>query len=250
MASFILVPGAWHGGWCFERLRPFLESAGHEVIAVDLPGMGADDATIATVTLAQWADHVAGLVAGAQAPVILCGHSRGGIVISEAAEKAPDKVAALVYIAAMMYGPDFDRHEYRARSLPNPDFEAIVTPVAGGAASLVDPARAASVIAHLAPAEAAAEMAEKLVAEPAGPRRTALSVTWERYGRIPRHYVECVQDKAIPLADQRLMQEIHPGASVVTMDTDHSPHLSAPEDLAKVLIGIAEQVSALEKGAA
>lgn len=244
MAHFILVPGAWHGGWCFERLRPLLEGQGHGMVAVDLPGMGSDDATIATVTLAQWADHVADLVRAAPEPVILCGHSRGGLVISEVAERVPDRVRALVYIAAMMHGPDFDRHAFRARSAPNPAFEAIVTPIAGGAASLVDPARAASVIAHLAPADAVAEMAEKLVAEPAAPRRTPLSVTWERYGRVPRHYVECLHDRAIPLADQRLMQEMHPGARVATLETDHSPHLSAPDALARLLLDIAESYAA------
>ncbi|HLY58890.1 MAG TPA: alpha/beta fold hydrolase, partial [Stellaceae bacterium] len=75
MSSFVLVHGAWHGKWCWEKLVPLLEAAGHEVLAPDLPGMG-DDRTPATLSLAAWADFVARRIEDCAEPVILVGHSR------------------------------------------------------------------------------------------------------------------------------------------------------------------------------
>jgi pimeloyl-ACP methyl ester carboxylesterase len=103
MATFILIHGSWHGGWCFDDVRTLLEAEGHTVLAPDLPGMGGSDAEMAQITLQGWADFAADLCRTApQKPVILAGHSRGGLVVSQAAETAPDPVDALVYICAMM----------------------------------------------------------------------------------------------------------------------------------------------------
>ena len=125
MASFVLIHGAWHGGWCFDPVRDRLEAAGHRVIAPDLPGMGGTDEELAAVTLAGWADFVANLCRAEAEPVILAGHSRGGIVISEVAERVPEKVAALVYICAVMLPAGLSRAEWRKQAEPNPDFVAI-----------------------------------------------------------------------------------------------------------------------------
>jgi len=63
MACFILIHGAMHGGWTWDRVTPLLEAAGHQVVAPDLPGMGADPAVAAQdVTLALWGEFVADLV--------------------------------------------------------------------------------------------------------------------------------------------------------------------------------------------
>ena len=102
MAIFLTIHGAWYGGWSFERLRAALEARGHGLVSPDLPGIGGDEATLAAVTLEGWADFVAGLALAQAEPVILCGHSRGGILISEAAERAPEAVKALVYASAFL----------------------------------------------------------------------------------------------------------------------------------------------------
>jgi len=59
VASFILIHGAWHGGWCFGEVKALLEARGHEVITPDLPGMGSDEETMRAVTLADWGEFVA-----------------------------------------------------------------------------------------------------------------------------------------------------------------------------------------------
>jgi pimeloyl-ACP methyl ester carboxylesterase len=73
------------------------------------------------------------------------------------------------------------------------------------------------------------------VAEPHGPRAEPLALTAERWGSRPRTYVECTEDRTIPISSQRRMQAMSPGARVVTLDADHSPYLSRPVELADAL---------------
>lgn len=244
MASFILIHGSWHGGWCFDSLRAILEAQGHEVIAPDLPGMGGDRAQLDAVTLAGWAEFAAGLCRSAsQRPVILAGHSRGGLVVSQTAELAPDAMDALVYVCAMMLPDGMSRADFKQIEGPNPDFDAIISPVHGGAGTVVDGARAAPVFAQLSPPELVAGAMARLVAEPNGPRSTPLQLSPERFGSRPRTYIECTEDRTIPIASQRRMQALVPGADVVTLDADHSPYLSRPRQVAAALVAAAARVS-------
>ncbi|WP_197041933.1 alpha/beta fold hydrolase [Sandarakinorhabdus oryzae] len=244
MASFILIHGSWHGGWCFDAVKALLEAEGHEVIAPDLPGMGGDEAGLRAVTLAGWAAFAADLCRSAsQQPVVLAGHSRGGIVISQAAELAPEAMDALVYLCAMMLPGGMSRAAFKALEEPNPDFEAIIAPVHGGAGTSVDPERGRAVFAQLSPPEQVDAAMQRLVAEPGGPRSTPLQLTAERFGRLPRTYVECRNDRTILLSSQRKMQQLVPGATVVSLDADHSPYLSRPREVAQALIDAANTVT-------
>jgi pimeloyl-ACP methyl ester carboxylesterase len=238
MATFVLIHGSWHGGWCFDAVKLLLEGDGHTVIAPDLPGMGGGAAELAGVTLQGWAEFVADICRGAPVrPVVLCGHSRGGIAISQAAETAPEAIDALVYICAMMLPSGMSRAEFKQLEEPNPAFDALVSPVHGGAGSVVDTAAAPAVFAQLSPPDAVAAAMARLVAEPHGPRAEPLRLTPERFGRLPRTYVECLHDRTIPLSSQHLMQRLVPGATVVTLAADHSPFLSCPRELAAALSG-------------
>lgn len=244
MATFILIHGAWHGGWSFELIRPMLEAEGHEVIAPDLPGMGGTDAELASATLAGWAGFVADLCRNAQKPVILAGHSRGGLVLSETAERAPNEIAALVYICAMMLPSGMSREQWRDKAEPNPAFRAIVQPMANGVATTIDRAHAAPIFAQLSPPDLVEKAFDRLMAEPDQPRLTELHLTAANYGSVPRHYIECTNDRTIPIADQRMMQSLQPCDSVTTLDADHSPFLSRPRELADALLTIAKEVRA------
>lgn len=244
MATFVLIHGSWHGGWCFDPVRAILEAEGHEVIAPDLPGMGGDGAALGAVTLAGWAEFAASLCRTAQQqPVILAGHSRGGLVVSQAAELAPDAMDALVYLCAMMLPDGMSRAEFKQLEGPNPDFDAIISPVFEGAGTIVDGTRAAPVFAQLSPPALVAAAMARLLAEPHGPRSTPLQLSPERFGSRPRTYIECTADRTIPIASQRQMQALVPGAQVVTLDADHSPYLSRPQEVAAALIAAARRVS-------
>lgn len=239
MATFILIHGSWHGGWCFDLVRERLEAAGHHVETPDLPGMGADEEGLGAVTLDGWAAFVAGLCRRApQRPVVLAGHSRGGLVVSQAAEIAPEAVDALVYICAMMLPDGMSRADFKRTEGPNPPFDALISPTPGGKGTLITGEDPGAVFAQLSPPDLVARAMARLVAEPHGPRSTPLRLTPDRFGKLPRTYIECTADRTIPIESQRRMQQMVPGARVVTLWADHSPFLSRPEALAETLLGV------------
>lgn len=248
MATFILIHGAWHGGWSFDSIAPLLEAQGHQVIAPDLPGMSstkpATDAELAAVTLDGWAKFTAGLCEKAeQKPVILCGHSRGGLVLSQTAEEASHSIDALVYICAMLLPNGVSRVDVKAQQSSNPAFDAIKRDHPSGHASIADPEGAPAVFAQLSPPDLARQAASRMVPEPSAPTQTRLKLSDEKYGSVPRHYIECLHDLTIPIADQRMMQALQPCDSVTALDCDHSPFLSVPDTLADALLKIASKQS-------
>lgn len=103
MPTFILVPGAWHGGWAYERVVPLLERAGHTVHALTLTGLRPDDddVTVATANLDTHANDVLALLDRAGiTDATLVGHSYGGMVIAAAADRADGRISRLVHLDA------------------------------------------------------------------------------------------------------------------------------------------------------
>jgi len=98
MATYILVPGGWHGGWAFDEVARPLTEAGHDVRALTLAGLdgGATDG----VNLERHIDDVVAAIEAVDAPVVLAGHSYGGMVIAGAADRVPARVAALAFVDA------------------------------------------------------------------------------------------------------------------------------------------------------
>ncbi len=100
MATFVLVHGGWHGGWCWQKVIPFLETAGHEVYAPTLTGL-AERASLLTpdVGLDTHIQDVVGLLQEKDLDgVILVGHSYGGMVITGVVDAVPERIAHLVYL--------------------------------------------------------------------------------------------------------------------------------------------------------
>ena len=104
MATFVLVHGAWHGSWCWKRVRKALQARGHDVFTPTLTGVGershllSPDVNLDThitdvVNLIRW-EELSGIV--------LCGHSYGGCVITGVADRLSDRIAALVYLDAFV----------------------------------------------------------------------------------------------------------------------------------------------------
>lgn len=102
MSSFVLVHGSWHGAWCWYKVAPRLRGLGHKVFAVDMPGHGRNPKPPQGIGLGDYFDAIVKAVDRAAEPVVLVGHSRGGIAISQAGEARPDGIARLVYLAAYM----------------------------------------------------------------------------------------------------------------------------------------------------
>lgn len=236
-ATFLLVHGAWHGAWCWHKVAPLLAAGGARVIAPDLPSMGADVTPSNVITLDYWARFIADIVERESAPVTLVAHSRGGIIASRAAELVPDRIRRLVYVAAYLL-PARATVAAAARGDADSLIPDNMIPASSGLTCTVR----ADVIREALYGrctDADVEFAQsRLSPEPLKPLVTPLDVTPERFGRVPRAYVETRFDNVITHAAQARMQAALPCDPVFTLETDHSPFLSQPEALARILISI------------
>lgn len=98
MTTFLLVHGAWHGAWAWERLRPVLEAAGARTAAPDLT-VGPE------VGLADHAREVVAAIDAVPGDLVLVGHSYAGLVVRQAADRRPERVGRLVFVDGWI-GPD------------------------------------------------------------------------------------------------------------------------------------------------
>jgi pimeloyl-ACP methyl ester carboxylesterase len=104
MATFVLVHGAWHGGWCWKRVRTALQARGHNVFTPTLTGVGERSHLLSPhVTLDTHIDDIVNLIKWEDlARVVLCGHSYAGAVISGVADRVAERIGALVYLDAFV----------------------------------------------------------------------------------------------------------------------------------------------------
>ncbi|MDP9457462.1 MAG: hypothetical protein CYG60_03605 [Actinobacteria bacterium] len=236
MSTFVLVHGAWHGAWCWEKVVPLLEEAGHEVVVPDLPGHGEDGTPISKLSMQDYADRVVRAVDEQAEPVVLVGHSMGGIVVSLAAEARPEGIKKLVYLTGFLL-----EDGKTLISVAENDAEAIVLPnlVPNEDGSAFTVQNVKDVFYGDCSDEDVEGAKARLVPEPAFAFGTPVAVTEGNFGRVPRVYIECVQDRAIGIRAQRGMHERQQCETVISMETSHSPFLSAPEELAGHLASLA-----------
>lgn len=238
IATFLLVHGAFHGPWCWDRLIPELQSLGHRVEAVDL--VQANEATKnADAILDGWAEAIVSAARASVEKVVLVGHSRSGIVISQAAERIPERISRLVYCAAMLVRNGETMADTRARlgCDPGSAIELIRDP--DGIHFRADAASVAEMIYNRAAPSDRKPMVARLRAEPRAGFLIAPRLTESRYGRVPRVYIECTDDRVFGIEMQRGMQSSQPCELVITLETDHAPYLSAPKELAEALDQVA-----------
>jgi pimeloyl-ACP methyl ester carboxylesterase len=237
LARFLLVAGAFHGAWCWELVVPQLEARGHRAEPVELPGMGEDTTPFAETSFMGWARAVADAAEADEEKPILVGHSRGGVVISQAAELAPDSIRMSVYLAALLVGDDKSALDPQQRA--GVDIADMIRPTTPDGLGVEATAELLAAAYENSNADIVGHAAQRVTPEPVFGLVTPLSLTLGRYGRVPRAYIECLQDKVVPIATQRAMQEAEPCAIVRTIDTDHCPNYSAPVLLAETLDEIA-----------
>src|SRR5437868_3991930 len=102
--TFVLVHGAWHGGWCWRRVADLLEAKGHKVFAPTLTGLGERSHLLrAGINVSTHVTDVANVLKWeGLSGVVLCGHSYGGLVVSGVAEKAAAAIGSIVFLDAFV----------------------------------------------------------------------------------------------------------------------------------------------------
>jgi pimeloyl-ACP methyl ester carboxylesterase len=104
VTTFVLVHGAWHGSWCWKRVRKALETADHDVFTPTLTGVGERSHLLSReVNLETHIQDVLNLIKWEElTDIVLCGHSYGGCVVSGVADRIPDRIRSLVYLDAFV----------------------------------------------------------------------------------------------------------------------------------------------------
>jgi pimeloyl-ACP methyl ester carboxylesterase len=236
--TFILVHGAWQGSWAWDTIVPRLQAAGHTAIAVDLPGSGRDDTPPDDVDVHLYARHIAAIIDRVAGPLVLVGHSMGGTAVAQACELRSERIALAIYLAAFLLPDGMSVMTFYQRYLEPwmRGAQSRVTYSADGLLSSIDPASAIEVFYHQADRKLAEAAARRLTPQPEGGRRSQLSLSPERFGQVPRVYIEATQDRSVHLPLQRRMQALTPCLAVYSLDTDHAPQLSAPDALAALVL--------------
>ncbi len=234
--TYLLVHGAWHGAWCWRKVAPLLEARGHTVVTPDLPGHGEDKTPVATVRLEDYTERICQIASAQTEPVILVGHSMGGVVITQAAENCPRQVRALVYMCAFL-----PRNGESLTSLGRRDAESLLNPnivrLADGVLGLKPEALHGAFFENCTKEDEAFGRS-RLTPQAAAPFGVPVETSADGWGRIPRYYIECSHDRALTPKLQREMQKHSPCQKTFSIDTDHSPFLSAPEKVADILLQI------------
>ena len=119
MATFVLVHGAWHGSWCWKRVRKLLQTEGHDVFTPTLTGVGERSHLISPqVNLDTHVADVVNLIRWEElTDVVLCGHSYGGCVITGVADRVPERLRALVYLDAFILENGQSLHDLLPRDV-------------------------------------------------------------------------------------------------------------------------------------
>lgn len=231
MARFLLVHGASHGAWCWRDTVPALKDMGHDVIAIDLPSHGDDPTPLADVTLDLYAKAILDRL---DAPAILVGHSMGGYPITRAAQVDATRIQRLVYVCAYTPWPGLSLAQMRRKADRQPLVEAIRRNP-DGVSMHFDPEMAGEKFYHDCP-DILPYALPRLCDQALAPMETALG---DPLPDLPRSYITCLQDHAIPPEFQAEMAARLPEADRHSLNSSHSPFFSMPMQLARCLDQIA-----------
>ncbi|MDP5228146.1 MULTISPECIES: alpha/beta fold hydrolase [Arthrobacter] len=236
MTHFVLVHGAFHGGWCWSDIVAGLDAKGHTAVAPDLPGSGDDPTPVSEVTLESAAARIVEELKAEDGPSVLVAHSMGGIVMTQVAAQVPELISKMIYVTA--FRPVDGESLLALAGLPEGAGDGVQanSTVAGDPPVVIfDMTKSHEVFGTGVPADIAQAAAERLTPQPASLFATPVSIAGAQLP--PTEYVICTQDRAIPPALQELMAARAPEATIHRLDTGHSPFYSAPEELLEILLG-------------
>jgi pimeloyl-ACP methyl ester carboxylesterase len=220
MTTFALIHGGGHGGWCWQRLQSSLARLGHQSIAPDLPI--EDDNAGAT----EYASAVLDAVSSVPEPIVVVGHSLGGLVVPLVAEARPTR--RMIFLAALLAQPGVSEMQQR---VVQPD----KLPPFVGENNGLNRDRFYT--------NCSVEDGEWALGQLRYQSRhpfeevTPLQV----WPPVPSSYIVCTEDHAISPAWGRFAARERLGIAAYTLQgSDHSPMLSRPEELAQVLVTLSE----------
>ncbi len=237
-STYVLVHGAWQAPYVWDAVSTDLKNNGHNVIVVQLPGHGTDNTAPHTLTIDVYRDKVIEAMSAVDGPVILVGHSMGGMVVTSVAEKSPSKISKLVYIGAYLptsgqalvelVGEDADS-QLGMYLIESEDKLTIDVQRDNLTRLFIDDGSQ----------QAKDEMVTNYRAEPSIPLINPVTITSANFGSVNKVYIKTLQDIVISPKLQDRMIASAGITTVYTINTSHSPFLAQPEKVSELLLGVA-----------
>ncbi len=230
---FVLIHGAWHGGWCWEGVIKALERAGHTAQAPTMPGHAPGDDR-SRVTLDTYVNKIVATLNEQVKPVVLVGHSSAGFLLQSAAPKAANKIERLIFLNAFIL-PD-----------GKAQFDLVPPEAAQGmtAAANASPDKCVPVIEDFVrnmlmngeSTEAQNALISKLTPQPLALFTTPVSTTAFNGLTVPRSVVFCKGDASLPPGAFLGMAQGLGKFDLVEIDGSHEALFTRPEPVAQALI--------------
>lgn len=240
MANFVLVHGAWHGGWCWQRVVQRLSAAGHRVHAPTLTGVGERAHLLApTITLETHIEDIAAVLEAEElSDVVLAVHSYAGMIGTAIADRMGTRLRHLVYVDAVVPRPGESWSSTHARATRE-------ARLAGAAASADYSLAVADPNNYGLEGDDYEWVKRRLTPHPGHTYEAPLDFDPARVAAVPRTFVNCIRP-ALPTIDAIRPRMADPGfwggawragggAQVVELDTGHDPMVSRPGELSRIL---------------
>ncbi|GJE02673.1 alpha/beta fold hydrolase [Methylobacterium isbiliense] len=234
--TFVLVHGAWHGGWCWRRVADRLRAGGHRVFAPTCTGLGERAHLLARgITLATFVRDIAGVIEAEElADVVLVGHSFGGLAISGVADLMPEAIRHLVYLDALLVEPGRAPFDVLPPEVVA-DRRRAAEETSGSVSLPVPPPAAFGVFDP----QDAAWLARRLTPHPLGTYESPLALASPVGNGLPRTYVACAAPAYPALDGVKAWVRRQEGWGWREIETGHDAMVSAPDAVVALLLDLA-----------
>jgi len=236
-STYILVHGAWHGGWCYDSVASLLKEAGQTVIIPDLPGRNSKSAdAFKDINLNTYVDFITDLVKKQKTPVTLVGHSMAGVIISQVAENIPDLIEHLIYITAFI--PDSGQSLFdETKKFKEPGLSTEMTvDLAKNRVTISKSEKTMECLFGECSEDDAKIAMERLqVTDAYQPFVAPITTSADRFGKIKKTYVLSRKDSSITMENQLRIALKHK-CRMIILETGHASFISAKEYLADALL--------------
>jgi len=234
--QYILIHGAWQGGWCFEPLATILRELGATVSCPDLPGHGSNPVPVSTITYQMYYDSLVKELHTYTEPVILVAHSMSGILAAPLLDHYSDRISHLFLISAFVAQNGKSLLDIAMAGGPSEIPRILLTDEKNQTQSL-DLSKVKNALYHDCPSELADWAICKLQPQPIAPFTTPINWVDSGKTRNKRTYILCENDRDVHQTTQHKIIEDYP-CRVVTLQSGHFPFLSQPRQLAAILTDV------------
>ncbi|MGK0297094.1 MAG: carboxypeptidase C (cathepsin A) [Gammaproteobacteria bacterium] len=235
MKTYVLIHGAWHRSWCWQKIIPIIQSNGHRAIAPDIDWYNNDTIPAAPGCIPTYVNTLCNLIRKLEKNIILVGHSMGGVVISQIAETIPEHLHSLVYVSGFLLANGQcvnDTKNLMSDSLIQPHLK-----ISRDKKNISLPTSKLREGFYLDCSLEDYNFAlTNICPQPITSFTSPIQISDDRFGKISRTYIECLQDMAIPLSAQRMMHNAMKCNIVHSLNSSHAPFFSQTKELSKLLL--------------